>query len=183
MDCSTLLPQRAGSNSECTLSCAEQERRLRWYHHIEMRPETFGRVLGIGLRVAGRVAGQRIGAASQSSASSVASSAASSAAQSVVVRGAPTSPPAPARDEQQRARGSDRSRAGRIHQAVYACWRHSVARGDGRLLLPAGAGVCADGMAHAFELCPWARPSDLYCVGARGDPVFIWERVRSGGRG
>ncbi len=30
-----------------------------------MRPETFGRVLGIGLRVAGRVAGQRIGAAAQ----------------------------------------------------------------------------------------------------------------------
>ena len=32
-----------------------------------MRPEAFGRVLGIGLRVAGRVAGQRIGAAAQSS--------------------------------------------------------------------------------------------------------------------
>lgn len=34
-----------------------------------MRPESLGRVLGIGLRVAGRVAGQRISAASQSSAS------------------------------------------------------------------------------------------------------------------
>jgi len=31
-----------------------------------MRPEAIGRVLGIGLRVAGRVAGQRIGAAVQS---------------------------------------------------------------------------------------------------------------------
>jgi hypothetical protein len=32
----------------------------RCYHHIEMRPETIGRVLGTGLRVAGRIAGQRI---------------------------------------------------------------------------------------------------------------------------
>jgi hypothetical protein len=38
------------------------------YHHIEMRPETIGRVLGTGIRVAGRVAGQRL-AASQSPAS------------------------------------------------------------------------------------------------------------------
>lgn len=49
-----------------------------------MRPETFGRVLGIGLRVAGRVAGQRIGAASQSSAPSAAQG---------EVRGAPTPRP------------------------------------------------------------------------------------------
>jgi hypothetical protein len=35
-----------------------------------MRPETFGRALGIGLRVAGRVAGQRVGAAAQSPPSS-----------------------------------------------------------------------------------------------------------------
>jgi len=34
----------------------------RCYHHIEMRPETIGRVLGTGLRVAGRIAGQRIAA-------------------------------------------------------------------------------------------------------------------------
>jgi len=40
---------------------------FRCYHHIEMRPEALGRVLGIGLRVAGRVAGQRIGVATQSS--------------------------------------------------------------------------------------------------------------------
>jgi hypothetical protein len=39
----------------------------RCYHHIEMRPLTVGRVLGIGLRVAGRVAGQRLGAAAVSS--------------------------------------------------------------------------------------------------------------------
>jgi hypothetical protein len=35
-----------------------------------MRPETVGRVLGIGLRVAGRVAGQRISAAAASSSAS-----------------------------------------------------------------------------------------------------------------
>jgi hypothetical protein len=34
-----------------------------------MRPEAFGRVLGIGLRVAGRVAGQRMSAAAQPTAS------------------------------------------------------------------------------------------------------------------
>lgn len=38
-----------------------------------MRPETFGRVLGIGLRVVGRVAGQRIGAAAPSPAPSATS--------------------------------------------------------------------------------------------------------------
>jgi hypothetical protein len=30
------------------------------YHHIEMKPERIGRVLGTGLRVAGRVAGERL---------------------------------------------------------------------------------------------------------------------------
>ncbi|HEY6489422.1 MAG: hypothetical protein WCC26_21855 [Terracidiphilus sp.] len=40
-----------------------------------MRPETVGRVLGIGLRVAGRVAGQRIGSAAQARPSSVGPSA------------------------------------------------------------------------------------------------------------
>jgi hypothetical protein len=32
----------------------------RCYHHIEVRPESIGRVVGIGLRVAGRMAGQAI---------------------------------------------------------------------------------------------------------------------------
>jgi hypothetical protein len=32
----------------------------RCYHHIGVRPESIGRVLGVGLRVAGRMAGQRI---------------------------------------------------------------------------------------------------------------------------
>lgn len=45
----------------------KQKRRIkhRCYHHIEMRPEKIGRVLGIGLRVAGRVAGERISATGQ----------------------------------------------------------------------------------------------------------------------
>jgi hypothetical protein len=45
-----------------------------------MRPETFGRVLGIGLRVAGRVAGQRISAASQPASSSSTSQGAAASA-------------------------------------------------------------------------------------------------------
>jgi hypothetical protein len=40
-----------------------------------MRPEAFGRVLGIGLRVAGRVAGQRIGGSAQPTGSASASGA------------------------------------------------------------------------------------------------------------
>ncbi len=32
----------------------------RCYHHIEVRPESIGRVLGVGVRVAGRIAGQAI---------------------------------------------------------------------------------------------------------------------------
>ena len=63
--------------------------RPRCYHHIEMRPETFGRVVGIGLRVAGRVAGQRISAASQSAPSSTSQGSARSAPTSRPVEGAP----------------------------------------------------------------------------------------------
>jgi hypothetical protein len=32
----------------------------RCYHHNEMKPQTIGRALGIGLRVAGKIAGQRM---------------------------------------------------------------------------------------------------------------------------
>lgn len=32
----------------------------RCYHHIEVRPQTIGRVLGVGVRVAGRMAGRAI---------------------------------------------------------------------------------------------------------------------------
>jgi hypothetical protein len=37
----------------------------RCYHHIEVKPETIGRVFGTGLRVAGRMAGQRLSAAAE----------------------------------------------------------------------------------------------------------------------
>lgn len=35
------------------------------YHHNEMKPQSVGRILGIGLRVAGRIAGQRLTAGAQ----------------------------------------------------------------------------------------------------------------------
>lgn len=42
------------------IGCEQFARVRRCYHHIEVRPESIGRVLGIGLRLAGRVAGQAI---------------------------------------------------------------------------------------------------------------------------
>jgi len=38
--------------------CSPQVRRC--YHHIEVKPQSIGRMLGIGLRIAGRAAGQVI---------------------------------------------------------------------------------------------------------------------------
>jgi hypothetical protein len=72
--------------------------------------------------------------------------------------------------------GQPHARAGRIHQAVYACWRHSVARGDGRLLSPAGAGLCADGVANALQLCAWAGSPHVCGVGDYGGAVLLSER-------
>jgi hypothetical protein len=45
----------------------------RCYHHNEMKAERIGRVLGIGLRVAGRVAGQQLSGAAQPGAPAAAS--------------------------------------------------------------------------------------------------------------
>jgi hypothetical protein len=56
-------------------SCKKQGLAGHCYHHIEMKPESIGRVLGIGLRVAGRVAGERINAASEGSPGSTRASA------------------------------------------------------------------------------------------------------------
>jgi hypothetical protein len=50
-------------------SCAKRHPNRRCYHHIEMKPQTIGRVLGIGVRVAGRVVGQRITASAQTATS------------------------------------------------------------------------------------------------------------------
>lgn len=41
---------------------------VRCYHHNGMKPHSIGRVLGIGVRVAGRVAGQRVAANAQTAA-------------------------------------------------------------------------------------------------------------------
>ena len=64
----TLRRQPRGNHSG-----AKRGIRSRCYHHIEVRPESIGRVLGIGLRVAGRVAGQRISAAAQAAPNSATS--------------------------------------------------------------------------------------------------------------
>src|ERR1700689_3651586 len=59
----------------------------RCYHQIEMKPQTIGRALGIGLRVAGRIASQRVAAGAQAAASQPAPAAAASTAQSRVASG------------------------------------------------------------------------------------------------
>lgn len=48
-----------------TAVCAKLLSRRRCYHHIEMKPHSIGRTLGIGLRVAGRVVGQRVAAGAE----------------------------------------------------------------------------------------------------------------------
>jgi hypothetical protein len=55
----------------------------RCYHQIEMKPQTIGRALGIGLRVAGRIAGQRVAAARQRSPAATAGSTPSHSASQV----------------------------------------------------------------------------------------------------
>ena len=65
-DLYTLRPQRAKGNWQIREAVIGQHTHRRCYHHIEVRPQTIGRVLGIGLRVAGRVAGQHISNSAQS---------------------------------------------------------------------------------------------------------------------
>jgi hypothetical protein len=52
-----------------------------------MKPQTIGRALGIGLRVAGRIASQRVAAGAQAAVSQPASAAAAGSAQSRVASG------------------------------------------------------------------------------------------------
>src|SRR5271157_5027415 len=52
----------------------------RCYHHIEMKPHSIGRTLGIGLRVAGRIAGQRVKAGAEAAAAQADASAPPSSA-------------------------------------------------------------------------------------------------------
>ena len=56
----TLLPSDAGGNRGNREFCVEQDPVVRCYHHIGMKPEKIGRVLGVGLRVAGRMASERM---------------------------------------------------------------------------------------------------------------------------
>lgn len=53
----TLLREQPSGN---WLGCSRPPSVCRCYHHIEVKPESIGKVLGIGLRVAGRVASQHM---------------------------------------------------------------------------------------------------------------------------
>ncbi|MFZ0746768.1 MAG: hypothetical protein WAM85_20350 [Terracidiphilus sp.] len=64
-DLYTLLAQRTKGNWQLPKLADKQRPNRRCYHHIEVRPQTIGRVLGIGLRVAGRVAGQHLNGSTQ----------------------------------------------------------------------------------------------------------------------
>jgi hypothetical protein len=46
--------------------CKKRSGDRRCYHHMGMKPQTIGRALGIGLRVAGRIAGQSLAAGVES---------------------------------------------------------------------------------------------------------------------
>jgi hypothetical protein len=59
-DLTTLLRKRHSGNWHLALDAQRRRDVRRCYHHIEVRPQTIGRVLGIGFRLAGRMAGQAI---------------------------------------------------------------------------------------------------------------------------
>jgi hypothetical protein len=65
----------AWGNCQTPESCAKQRANHRWYHHIEVKPQTIGRVLGIGVRLTGRVAGQVVNAGIQAATTPAAGSA------------------------------------------------------------------------------------------------------------
>lgn len=64
----TLPPALAGSNYESQRTQGKRVCIHRCYHHNEVKPQTIGRALGIGLRVAGRIASQRMAAGAQAAA-------------------------------------------------------------------------------------------------------------------
>jgi hypothetical protein len=59
-DLYTLLLTRPDGNCHSNNEAEKQYPIHHCYHSIEVKPESIGRVLGIGMRVAGRMAGQRI---------------------------------------------------------------------------------------------------------------------------
>ena len=67
-DFSTLLPLPLLSNREFKKNSEKRLLKRHCYHHNEMRPQSIGRFLGIGLRIAGRIAGQHIAAATETAA-------------------------------------------------------------------------------------------------------------------
>jgi hypothetical protein len=60
IDFYTLLLERKSGNLHSIPIAGRLHEVRRCYHHIEVRPQTIGRVLGVGMRVAGRLAGQAI---------------------------------------------------------------------------------------------------------------------------
>jgi hypothetical protein len=60
IDFYTLLGKRRSGNRDRAGDASRLHEVRRCYHHIEVRPQTIGRVLGVGVRVAGRLAGQAI---------------------------------------------------------------------------------------------------------------------------
>ena len=66
----TLLLSAFCSNIEQQIDQKIFPGNLHCYHHIEMRPQSIGRALGTGLRVAGRIAGQRLAVSGQAAGAS-----------------------------------------------------------------------------------------------------------------
>lgn len=64
-DLSTILPLRPASKWGRRRQAKKRRSNLRCYHHSGMKAENIGRVLGIGLRVAGRMAGQKLAGGAQ----------------------------------------------------------------------------------------------------------------------
>lgn len=81
-DLSTILPSRFGSKCETAQMDKKPPRNCRCYHHMGMKPQTIGRALGIGLRVAGKIAGQSLAAAAQPSSAAPAGQAVAGAEES-----------------------------------------------------------------------------------------------------
>jgi hypothetical protein len=79
-DLYTLIPQRVSGNWLPANFTGKRAYNRRCYHHIEVKPESIGRVLGIGLRVAGRMAGQAMNGDAQTNAKAASGRAAEGAA-------------------------------------------------------------------------------------------------------
>ena len=115
-DFSTLLPLPLRSNRESQKKCETRLARQRCYHHIEMKPHSIGRVLGIGLRVAGRLAGQHMAGGARNAATQTAA----------------TPPAAQAFDEAGANKRADKRAAGRAAGQA----SRGLARGVGGFLRP-----------------------------------------------